>query len=368
MNKNCVVCGKEFESKTIRAKYCCTVCKNHSRFNRTRSEWLQENNDLRNRVLVLYQEGKNDIQIADEIGKSISFVYKTRTDLGLKKQLTIQQRKVLECRQQGMCCVEIADFLNMERKNVKSVAKKLGMPFTKEEVERSIAIGKTKRHCLESERIKHSRDYIARKFSEWEYVSGFINSDDFVEIKCKECKTIVRKSATTLRHNSRVICPVCSSVAKQRKIKQLQRKREQAEKFEIFKNEFQQESFKRCESCGSLFFGRNRKYCSSECAKKIFNSTHKDKRIRKMRAVVIDKGITLEKLYQRDSGRCWICGEQCDYKDYETTKEGYFIVGGAYPSIDHVKPLSKGGLHSWENIKLAHHYCNTIKNDKVVCI
>lgn len=42
------------------------------------------------------------------------------------------------------------------------------------------------------------------------------------------------------------------------------------------------------------------------------------------------------------------------------------VVGKTYPSIDHVFPLSKGGLHSWDNVKLAHHYCNTIKSDKVV--
>ncbi|HJG84317.1 MAG TPA: hypothetical protein K8V21_02840 [Weissella thailandensis] len=26
-------------------------------------------------------------------------------------------------------------------------------------------------------------------------------------------------------------------------------------------------------------------------------------------------------------------------------------------------PRSKNGVHSWKNVKLAHHYCNTIKNN-----
>ena len=25
--------------------------------------------------------------------------------------------------------------------------------------------------------------------------------------------------------------------------------------------------------------------------------------------------------------------------------------------------LARGGKHAWENVKLAHHYCNTIKNN-----
>lgn len=43
-----------------------------------------------------------------------------------------------------------------------------------------------------------------------------------------------------------------------------------------------------------------------------------------------------------------------------------FIAGNMYPSIDHVRPLSRGGLHEWGNVKLAHRICNSIKKDNVV--
>jgi len=81
---------------------------------------------------------------------------------------------------------------------------------------------------------------------------------------------------------------------------------------------------------------------------------------------LIDKDITLQKLYDRDEGFCHLCNESCDYEDMTITDEGYYIVGEGYPSIDHVIPISRLGLHSWDNVKLAHHRCNTLKSDNVI--
>ena len=80
---------------------------------------------------------------------------------------------------------------------------------------------------------------------------------------------------------------------------------------------------------------------------------------------VVDKTITLEKLYKRDNGICKICGYKCDYTDYYIDENGTYIAGNNYPSIDHIKPISKGGCHTWENVQLVHRICNIIKNDKV---
>ena len=77
------------------------------------------------------------------------------------------------------------------------------------------------------------------------------------------------------------------------------------------------------------------------------------------------KDITLEALFRRDKGVCHICGGQCDWEDMRYNADGYKIAGDMYPSIDHVMPVSKGGLHAWSNVRLAHRYCNTIKCDAV---
>lgn len=67
--------------------------------------------------------------------------------------------------------------------------------------------------------------------------------------------------------------------------------------------------------------------------------------------------------------KCVVCG-----KEFETISNGKFCGdecrnlawSGDYPSVDHVIPLSKGGTHTWDNVKLAHKRCNSKKGNKDV--
>lgn len=72
-----------------------------------------------------------------------------------------------------------------------------------------------------------------------------------------------------------------------------------------------------------------------------------------------DEGITLKKVRAKYHDVCQICGLMVD----DTA-----IVNGhikrLYPTIDHIIPLSKGGTHTWENVRLAHMSCNAGKRDK----
>ena len=75
--------------------------------------------------------------------------------------------------------------------------------------------------------------------------------------------------------------------------------------------------------------------------------------------------IKLIKVIQRDDNTCYICGGKCDAFDC-WYKNGKVVVGDAYPSIDHVVPLVKGGTHTWDNVRLAHKKCNTLKAGREV--
>ena len=121
-----------------------------------------------------------------------------------------------------------------------------------------------------------------------------------------------------------------------------------------------------CEECGGTFYDPlpHTLTCSNECRRKrtnrqakLYNSTRLNE------TNIIDRDISLEKLYERDDGTCYLCGGECDYYDHTITLEGYYIVGPSYPSVDHVVALANGGMHSWDNVRLAHHLCNTLKRD-----
>ena len=119
-----------------------------------------------------------------------------------------------------------------------------------------------------------------------------------------------------------------------------------------------------CAHCGKEFetqFKGSRIFCSEECRKKhkqLLKHIHNGR----LEGKIVDEDITLAKLIERDGGICKICGKPVDTKDFSFVR-GYMKCGNNYPSIDHVIPISKGGLHSWDNIQLAHRICNSYKCD-----
>ena len=73
-----------------------------------------------------------------------------------------------------------------------------------------------------------------------------------------------------------------------------------------------------------------------------------------------DSAVTLYKVLERDRGVCQICGQPTDIEDIQNGR-----IGRMYPTIDHIIPMSKGGPHTWENVQLAHMYCNSGKRDRL---
>lgn len=117
-----------------------------------------------------------------------------------------------------------------------------------------------------------------------------------------------------------------------------------------------------CVVCGKEFqtLNQTQRTCSTQCSKKL-KYARKQHRIKKEQ--IVDKDITLEALYRRDSGVCYLCGGECDWNDCDKENNK---IGDNYPSIDHIIPISRGGLHSWANIRLAHFKCNVAKSDTLL--
>lgn len=166
--------------------------------------------------------------------------------------------------------------------------------------------------------------------------------------KINKCKTCGKIFLDTSKHL--YCCAECS--------KEMCRRRSEQKREAIYKNQR-----KHCRNCGIVFIPTVKKskvFCSEECREEYKRRYSHAVGKRRLRGKIIDRDITLDRLIARDNGRCGLCGGVVDKNDY-TIKDGAFITGALYPSIDHIKPLSKGGLHSWDNVQLAHFVCNARK-------
>lgn len=228
---------------------------------------------------------------------------------------------------------------------------------------------------------KNSEADAARKISEksnglLEYVSGYTLKEKPVRVRCTVCGGEFERTFHNITSKKRVTCPYCverergnSRKAKDAELQRQKMKRElqaeirKAEK-ELRSIAWKNRLYHECTVCGTLT--QNPKYCCIACRNRAYNSQHEHKRRAVIKAQMVDKDITVEGLYRRDNGVCGICGRKCKWDDY-TIKMGNKIAGDWYPSIDHIIPLKHGGLHSWDNVQLAHRRCNYLKSDKIDC-
>lgn len=81
---------------------------------------------------------------------------------------------------------------------------------------------------------------------------------------------------------------------------------------------------------------------------------HSEERRGRIKKGEWDKGIGVITLRKRDGDDCHICG---GLMSFEIMKE----YNPLRASLDHVIPVSKGGTHTWGNVKLAHLRCNFSK-------
>lgn len=214
--------------------------------------------------------------------------------------------------------------------------------------------------------------FISDRMPEFEYAGNYTGCDGRADIKCVSCGTVINRSMISIRKRH-CSCPKCRD-DEIRLITQSREKRAEGRKAakDIIKAKREAERikkieardnrpYKECVVCGTLT--QNPKYCCVACSNKANWTTKEHRRRARLKAQMVDKDISVEGLFRRDKGICALCGRRCDLEDY-TVREGVFIAGDWYPSVDHIKPISKGGLHSWDNVQLAHRLCNTLKSDK----
>lgn len=221
---------------------------------------------------------------------------------------------------------------------------------------------------------KYAAETVRLKTPGLEYVGEYTNSDGKCKVRCKACGSVFYRSFVSIRQGT-ATCDACKQAeqnkrdreraeAKAAKIiaqEQKREKRREEKRLEKERRDAEREAKRHpCVVCGTST--TNKYTCSKACSLRRNNQLKEIRRRAKLVEAMVDRDITLEKLYERDGGRCYICGGQCDWKAREFRGET-IIAKNNYPSIDHIKPLAHGGTHSWDNVALAHRICNSLKRD-----
>ena len=271
-------------------------------------------------------------------------------------------KAIRNLRQSGLSIDDICRFIDYPRHEVLKICRKAGMPVTDEEKIRS--------KQRQAEQFSHNEEWIKKYIREksngcFEYVSGYVNMDSRCIVRCTQCGRTEERAMSTFRGGHKVTCFPCQIKAtEERKLKErMQRQIEDETARLVRAGRGKQLSFGFC-ACGEMlnrFDGNKGKQCR-KCAVRAVRKTREIKRRHKISKAMVNPDITIQKLFQRDNGICHICGGLCDWNDKEVRNDT-IVCGNQYPSIDHVLPLAKGGLHSWDNVKLAHRICNSLKGD-----
>ena len=315
-------------------------------------------------VITMYNNGIRRHDIATAIGRSYSFVtaYLLKCGHPYKENSDKLYSEMREYKAQGHTAAEVAERFRVS----KGSASKICVGIAPQTANYS-QVSKTLIEHYERERGNRIERLKEKLDDAFEYVGGYDGSDGYVTIRCKQCGTEFERSAQAIRKRQVKYCPCCRKEQTERNAEQREREREERNALRDAERERKrQETEQRrientvtkvCRMCGNEFdtVKQRQVFCSSECShlwmnRRSYNRIPKDKRI--------DKGINALSLFKRDNGVCWICGGKCDLNDY-TTRNGVFIAGDWYPSVDHIMPICDGGEDAWDNVKLAHRICNS---------
>ena len=309
---------------------------------------------------------------AKEYGVSVKTVQKHTGDI-MQALLKARNEKIIEYRRNLMTQAEIADALGISENIVWNICKKAGMGGKMRSNWATLTAMEAQKRGREKalSRIKAEQEAKYREQVEvagLQYLGGYTTCDGYVNVRYPLCGHEGRLSCVTLRQRNLILpCAVCKEEQHQRAVEERERQKAEVREAARLEREARKAAVKAekdarrnvCKVCGTEFrpdhFGNH--YCSDACRKKAINRQHEARKRGQRRT------IQLEQVYQRDKGRCYLCGCSCDFDDYQVI-DGAFVVGPTYPTVEHVIPFCQGGDDSWENVRLACHRCNSIKGRK----
>lgn len=130
---------------------------------------------------------------------------------------------------------------------------------------------------------------------------------------------------------------------------------------------------KSCKHCGEIVYSKYvlvHPTCRKEYSKikkeqyRQTDSYRQNKKAAKSKRKALERGASVAEpinpdfILERDKYRCYICGIKTPKKLRGTYEDNA-------PEVDHIIPLSKGGLHVESNLRCACRKCNGLKSDRV---
>jgi HNH endonuclease/Homeodomain-like domain len=308
------------------------------------------NEKIEMKLREMRRDGLGCKRIAKQLGVSNSTAHRWLSDLGLSGNLESYQKisgdhgYIIVCKQ----CK--GEYKSRYKNKTKFCSDKCRSSYNKrnrghkrkcEECSVVFFEYKNKKFC--SDECRSKRVELNKKKREEERRNRLI-SKPILTLQCEQCEEYFKSK----RKGKRFCCNECqyNNYLHRLELKRL--------KDRMFFN-------KKCKECGKHFTTTRDKacYCSRECSNKYGNRVKETNRRKRIKANgKVNWNISIERLLKRDGKECYLCGEDTN-KNLDTNHDDY-------PSIEHVIPVSKGGTHTWDNVKVAHRKCNTEKRDKIL--
>ena len=261
--KTCEICGSGYLTGNGKAKYCSDACRKIAARAR-HDKWLEANPDY----LKDYRQKYPD---------------KFKQNHEYARERSRRMRGSKEYTRECIVCGKVFTTWLPHKKTCSDVCKKAyGIERDKGRKRDS-----TQKRTPEEE---HKR-YIVRKYGSEENYQKWLAEQEALKLELEQRREQERQARKEAYEN-------------------------QLEKWRIAREARKEANHRKdfCIVCGKEYETYNpaQKTCSKECGKKLAHA-HKHKRIPKSQ--LVDKDITLEALYRRDSGVCYLCGGKCDWND-----------------------------------------------------
>ena len=328
-----------------------------------------------NQIVQMLREGKKAEEIAEscECALATVYIYAKRNGIqmnGANKTPQDKEDLVVTLYKSGLSSEDVAREVGIAKATARRIRDEYGIAPKHNEYNQWGDY---------DARLQRAIANIEQRLPGFEYASGFVDCDSPITIRCKKCGTEKTVNGSAIRRK-KVCCRNCEAIERENKKNDSKAaRREWSKAFAKIEKDWSREYARAmsewektqktiekqqpCEDCGRPV-GRKSNLCL-ECANRRSNNKKEIKRRKKIKDALIDRDISLTKLYEMQDGYCYICGGKCNWADKEE-RNGTIITGDTYPSIDHVIPLALGGMHSWDNVKCACRRCNYLKNDRII--